>query len=349
MEQVIDDIPLDTTENDTSTDFQFVAEDSEEYINRKYNEIVNPMEESIKLLVRNEIKNLLDTQNKYVEKLIMTLEKHILFLKEENAKKDILIDKLLRKEPNREFEIGNQNCQKTSQETIKTIDDKNVTKKRNKSVRFYDPINFNDCYIDELNHRCDKQSQTLKDQLIAIRIEKHNDFLSLKNSTHKKTTRRNVILCGDSMISSIDSNGISSRENCVSVRSFSGATSNDMLDFCKPLANKKPDMLIVHMGTNDLTKNINNTKDNAIELIRLVKESSPATQVVFSSICYREDVKNINDRRLKLNQDLEKMCKDMDLKWIKNDNICLAKKKLHLNLRSGVPRLVKNFKQFLSN
>ena len=47
---------MEITGNDTR-DFQFVAEDSEEYINRKYNEIVNPGDESIKLLVRNEIKN----------------------------------------------------------------------------------------------------------------------------------------------------------------------------------------------------------------------------------------------------------------------------------------------------
>jgi len=84
---------------------QFVIEDSEEYIDRKYSEIVNPVEESIKLLVRNEIKNFLDAQNKHVENLIVTLEKHILFLKEENAKKDILIDKLLRNEPNRNLKL----------------------------------------------------------------------------------------------------------------------------------------------------------------------------------------------------------------------------------------------------
>ena len=70
------------------------------------------------------------------------------------------------------------------------------------------------------NLRYDEQSrQILKDQLIAVRIKKHNDFLSLQNSTNKKATRHYAILCGGSMISSIDSNGISSRENCVSVAS----------------------------------------------------------------------------------------------------------------------------------
>ena len=67
-----------------------------------------------------------------------------------------------------------------------------MVQKRNKSVRFYEPqLYFNDCGTETINDRCDEQSwQIRKDQLVAVCIKKHNDFLSAKNSTNKKTTRR---------------------------------------------------------------------------------------------------------------------------------------------------------------
>jgi lysophospholipase L1-like esterase len=38
----------------------------------------------------------------------------------------------------------------------------------------------------------------------------------------------------------------------VTVKSFSGATVDDMKDFIKPVLRKNPDKLILHIGTNDL-------------------------------------------------------------------------------------------------
>ena len=184
-----------------------------------------------------------------------------------------------------------------------------------------------------------KSEQMLNDQLIAVRINKHNDYLSFKNSNDNKTIdkkvtfddknieitkntkskgRKNVIICGDSMVNSLDSNGISSKFNNVAIRSFSGATSKDMLDYCKPLVNNKPDVLIFHVGTNDLTKNVGNTKANIVKLIDSVKNASPNTEIVFSNICLREDVPNINPRRLALNKDLEDVCNEYGLPLIDN-------------------------------
>ena len=43
-----------------------------------------------------------------------------------------------------------------------------------------------------------------------------------------------------------------SRQKYVKVYSFSGADTHDMFDFIKPLLNKNPDEIILHVGTNNL-------------------------------------------------------------------------------------------------
>ena len=47
------------------------------------------------------------------------------------------------------------------------------------------------------------------------------------------------------------------RDHFVRVRPSPGATSEDMSDFIRPYARQKPDVLAIHVGTNDLTKKSN--------------------------------------------------------------------------------------------
>ena len=47
---------------------------------------------------------------------------------------------------------------------------------------------------------------------------------------------------------------LSTGQQNVSVKSFSGATVDDMSDFLKPTLRKHPDKLIIHVGTNDIRK-----------------------------------------------------------------------------------------------
>ena len=69
-------------------------------------------------------------------------------------------------------------------------------------------------------------------------------------------------------------------------------------------------------------------------------------------ICFRDDIPNIDTKRSKLNKDLKEICDRYELGIIDNKNIdssCLAKKKLHLSMKHGIPRLANNFKQFIQN
>ena len=118
-----------------------------------------------------------------------------------------------------------------------------------------------------------KENITLKisKQLTEVRSNLHLKYINSKEKVEQNDislTKKNVgcdeksmndVVCGDSMTNGIDSKGISSKNVKAIVRSFPGATSSDMVDFVKPFVDKKPDLLLVHVGTNDLTKKVENT------------------------------------------------------------------------------------------
>ena len=60
----------------------------------------------------------------------------------------------------------------------------------------------------------------------------------------------------DSILNSMNEKGLS-KSHSVNVKSYPGATSEDILDKINNLLKVKPDCLLVHVGTNDLTNNMN--------------------------------------------------------------------------------------------
>ena len=81
-------------------------------------------------------------------------------------------------------------------------------------------------------------------------IENRNADNRKKNTS--KRTKQSVTILGDSMINCQDEVRHSNENRIVRVRSFPGAATEDILDHCKPIARKKPDIIILHVGTNDL-------------------------------------------------------------------------------------------------
>jgi len=76
-------------------------------------------------------------------------------------------------------------------------------------------------------------------------------------------------------LNGIDSNGLSTKSNQVFVRNFPGAMTQDMIDFAKPIINKKPDAIVLHVGTNDITNNIADTKSNISTIPLKTSKVSP--------------------------------------------------------------------------
>ena len=58
------------------------------------------------------------------------------------------------------------------------------------------------------------------------------------------------------MLNGVDEKG-SSKSHNAKTKNHPGATSEDILDEIDDLLKVKPDCLLVHVGTNDLTNNVN--------------------------------------------------------------------------------------------
>ena len=126
-----------------------------------------------------------------------------------------------------------------------------------------------------------------------------------------------------------------------------GSTTDDMLDYIKPVVRKKPDTLIFHTGTNDLTNGVNTMK-KVRKLVKVVREidESKEIKIGFSSVIYRQD-KEVDDERKEVNSKLKKYCEGKGFVFIENANIDgtgLNNSKLHLN-KKGTNILAENIKK----
>ena len=97
------------------------------------------------------------------------------------------------------------------------------------------------------------------------------------------------------MLNNIHERGLS-KHHAEKVKSFPGATTETILEKMENLLESKPDVLILHAGTNDLLKNIN-PLNNVRKVHRKCLELSPDTKFVFSNISFRKDKPNLDKQR----------------------------------------------------
>jgi hypothetical protein len=183
-----------------------------------------------------------------------------------------------------------------------------------------------------------------------------------KTNNRKNTTNANsndhksgklVFIAGDSILQHVHGWNLSNDDQRVSVKSFSGSKVEDMQDYIKPLLRKKPDEIILHVGTNDIKDNSKTAEVVAAGILNLgtqVKESLPRTNVCISGIITRKDKSNIQEKINTVN-DILKRVSDLN-KWtyIDNTNLdytCLNRGGLHLN-RKGSSSLTRNYSNHLS-
>ena len=118
-----------------------------------------------------------------------------------------------------------------------------------------------------------------------------------------------------------------------------------------PLFVKKPNLIIIHSGTNDVQNNVN-TLQKIRKVISSIKEydSDDNIKIALSSIIHRSD-HDFEDKINETNRKLENLCKGNDMIFIKNSNIdstCLNRSKLLLN-KSGTSLLIKNFSKTMNS
>ena len=101
-----------------------------------------------------------------------------------------------------------------------------------------------------------------------------------------------------------------------------------MVDYVRTLTQKKPDFIIIHVSTNDLTEGVNTmSKLSAIKEV----DSTRNIQLGFSSIIQRAD-KNYGKEIKDINTRLKSYCLGKGLIFVHNSNIdesCLNNIKRH--------------------
>ena len=134
------------------------------------------------------------------------------------------------------------------------------------------------------------------------------------------------------------------------VRSYPGSPIEDLIDHCKPIARRAPDVIILHVGANDLDKR---DEDSIVENIKKIKNEivriSPKTKVLISLIISRYDDDNFNDKGVLVNDKLMWELPKSDI--IDNSNLdrqYVGLKGLHIN-RLGNKHFALNFKQVLNS
>ena len=151
------------------------------------------------------------------------------------------------------------------------------------------------------------------------------------NADKNKEPRKKVMILGDAIVKGLNEYGLSKQQN-VKVQSFSGYTTETMLDIVKPAARRKPDTIIINAGTNDITQDINTMK-NIRKIVKSIRDCSENTQVLLSGIISRED-RNYNNKISEINMCMASYRERRGLIFTNNNSIdsaVLNRGILHLN------------------
>ena len=167
------------------------------------------------------------------------------------------------------------------------------------------------------------------------------DDTSASNKQVKKKARNSVVIVGDSIIKQVDQRKMSSNKT-VKVRSFPGATIEDMADYSRSLLRNNPSSLIVDVGTNNLKNDdVYTVRNKLLGLKDSIEEQYPNTAVILSTL-----TKRTYDPILE--QKVNKVISFLlgpGLNVVNNNNIShfyLNRSKLHLNY-AGTALIAKNF------
>ena len=131
------------------------------------------------------------------------------------------------------------------------------------------------------------QRKDLQDYKEKIKNNKHSQVKS------KKEEKKNIFIVSDSMWKNITGSGIS-RDHAVKIKPHPGATTVDMIDYIKPELRHKPDIIILHCGTNDITNDVNTVKKMK-KLVKKIEENDGSTDIVISGLIKSFDRNVIDD------------------------------------------------------
>ena len=148
-----------------------------------------------------------------------------------------------------------------------------------------------------------------------------NDTTPPRKSRPRK--KRTITIAGDSMLGGIKQWRMRKLmpKNNVHVKCFPGATTSDMADYIKPTMRRDPDVVVLHVGTNDLRSD-SSSKEIAKSVMDIATNmKTEENDIIVSSIISRGD--GYNEKAGTVNEHLMKFCMENDIVYLDNSNICL--------------------------
>ena len=112
-----------------------------------------------------------------------------------------------------------------------------------------------------------------------------------ETQTEPSSKKKKIVLTGVSMVNGISEKGLTVNQK-VKIVKFPGGTCEMILEKLDDIIKEQPGDLIVHVGTNDLTNNVN-LLTNVKKIFNKVFKELPSTSIVFSFIINRKDKTNI--------------------------------------------------------
>ena len=136
------------------------------------------------------------------------------------------------------------------------------------------------------------------------KIDDERNFPAKTTPLTSAGKKKNVaLIIGDSILNGIHENGIKLKDKSVSIKPYSGATSEDIYDFIKPEIRKCPETVVIHIGTNDLSRNIK-TIDNLKNISDYVTSKSKNTKIILSTLTIRTDNADLQEKAKNKNQEV---------------------------------------------
>ena len=133
------------------------------------------------------------------------------------------------------------------------------------SVQKFNRFNNNNIIITQVLQTYQQLLQMMK----HYKLKKQTPVLALKKGNSNRTPaqeKKKVVLTGNSIVNGISEKGLSVNQEVKTVN-FSGGTSGKILEKPDDIIKEKPDDLIVHVGTNDITNNVN-VKKSSIKFLK---------------------------------------------------------------------------------
>ena len=154
---------------------------------------------------------------------------------------------------------------------------------------------------------CVKQNTTVNSH--PVKLSKNKNLSNKENDgVTKSTSKREIIITGDSMIKHVNGREVP-RDNSVKIRCHPGATRDDIIDYVRPIALKKPDMIMIHTSTNEIQNQVN-TFQKLRKVITTIKEIdvNNEVQIGVSGVIHPDDQK-FEEEIKENNRKLENLCK----------------------------------------